>query len=395
MNALPESTDVVIVGAGPAGLALAVALADQQVDFVLLDRQAEGANTSRASMLHARTLEVLEEFGVTERLVSRGLALKGFALHGPRRPLVELSFAGLPTAHPYILMLPQNDSEEILATRLRELGGTVRRPYRVTGLDQDGDGVDVTVQGPDGTPARIRARYVVGTDGMHSTVREQAGIGFTGGTYRQSFVLADIRMSWPLGRAQAGLLLDPAGLVFVAPLPDGRGGDRRTGERFRVVAVVDEAPAEPDAAYVQRLLDTRWPTGARVAEVRWSSRFRVHHRVADRYRAGRLLLAGDAAHVHSPAGGQGMNTGIQDAVALGRALTEVLGGGAPDSRLDAYEATRRPVARQVVALTDRITRMATLRGAAPRAVRDTALRALGSIPTFRRRMATELAELHY
>jgi 2-polyprenyl-6-methoxyphenol hydroxylase-like FAD-dependent oxidoreductase len=168
------------------------------------------------------------------------------------------------------------------------------------------------------------------------------------------------------------------GLVVVAPLPHGR---------YRVVAVVGEAPAAPDAAYVQALLDARTPGQARVAEVVWGSRFRVHHRVADAYRAGRLLLAGDAAHVHSPAGGQGMNTGIQDGYALGRAFAE--------GRLDTYEARRRPVARRVVAFTDRMTVLATLRRRPARALRNAVLPLVSRIPAVRGRIVRELSELDY
>jgi len=174
------------------------------------------------------------------------------------------------------------------------------------------------------------------------------------------------------------LTFGAAGLTVVAPLPGGR---------YRVVATVDEAPPTPDLAFVQRLLDERSPGRAIITELAWSSRFRVHHRVADRYRAGRVLLAGDAAHVHSPAGGQGMNTGIQDGFALGNAL-------ATDD-LDNYESQRRPVAQRVVAFTDRMTRIATTRNRHARLTRNAALPLLGKIPAFTTKLATELAELNY
>ncbi|MEV7547854.1 FAD-dependent monooxygenase, partial [Streptomyces sp. NPDC089915] len=167
-------------------------------------------------------------------------------------------------------------------------------------------------------------------------------------------------------------------ISVIAPLPGGH---------YRVVASVAEAPAEPDLAFVRGLLEERAPGQAAVRELAWSSRFRIHHRVADRYRAGRLLLAGDAAHVHSPAGGQGMNTGIQDAYALGRAFA--------DGDLDGYGARRRPVALRVVALTDRMTRVATTRNPALRAARNAVLPVASRVPALRRRLATELAELNY
>lgn len=387
MSALPATTDVVIVGAGPTGLALGCVLAAEGVRFALLDRLAEGANTSRAAVVHARTLEVLEALQVADRLRAAGQVVPRFTPRDRDHVLATIPFERLPTRYPYTLMVPQNVTEAILLSRLRELGGDVYRPGDVSDVRQDSEGIAVTVVVDGRRPQTVRARYVVGADGMHSTVRELAGIGFTGDAYEQSFVLADVRMTWQLRADEVMLFFSPDGLAVVAPLPGGR---------HRVVATVDDAPEHPGIADVQHLLDTRGPqTGAaRIHEVVWSSRFRVHHRLADHYRAGRILLAGDAAHVHSPAGGQGMNTGIQDAVALGRALAAVLHGPADEAQLDRYERTRRPVAQRVVAFTDRLTRMATLRSRRSRALRNAAFRVIGRIPAARRWLATELAGLH-
>ncbi|MEV6441501.1 FAD-dependent monooxygenase [Amycolatopsis sp. NPDC051716] len=386
-TSLPARTDVLVVGAGPAGLAAAITLAEAGVDFVLLDRLAEGANTSRACVVHARTLEVLAELGVTERLKEEGVVVPRFTVRDGASVLATVPFGGLPTAFPYTLMVPQERTEAVLLARLREAGGDVRRPYRVTALAGDDTGVTVTVSDADGTPGTVRARYVIGADGMHSTVREQAGIAFTGSSYAESFVLADVRMNWPLARDEVSLHLSPEGVTVVAPLPGAP-------DRYRVVATVAEAPERPGIADVQSIVDARGPEGGRtrVTEVLWSSRFRVHHRVAEHYRAGRVLLAGDAAHVHSPAGGQGMNTGIQDAVALGRLLARVV-AGEPATILDGYETTRRPVATEVVAFTDRMTRMATLRPRPARLLRNTVLKAAFSLPPVRAKLAYQLAEL--
>jgi 2-polyprenyl-6-methoxyphenol hydroxylase-like FAD-dependent oxidoreductase len=386
-SSLPARTDVVIAGAGPAGLTAAIVLAEAGVGFVLLDRQAEGANTSRACVVHARTLEVLAELGVTERLEERGIVVPTFTVRDGATVLATVPFGGLPTDYPYTLMVPQDRTEAVLLARLREAGGDVHRPYRVTAVDGDDTGVTVTVEDGEGTASTVRAKYVIGADGVHSTVREQAGIGFTGATYAESFVLADVRMDWPLAREEVSLHLSPEGVTVVAPLP---GAD----DRYRVVATVAEAPERPGIAEVQSIVDARGPAGGRtrVTEVLWSSRFRVHHRVADHYRAGRVLLAGDAAHVHSPAGGQGMNTGIQDAVALGRLLARVV-AGEPDAILDGYEATRRPVATGVVAFTDRMTRMATLRPRPARLVRNAVMKVALSLPPVRAKLAYRLAEL--
>ena len=387
MTTLPDTTDVVIAGAGPTGLVLASILAANRVPFVLVDRLPEGCNTSRAAVIHARTLEVLEELGVTERLRAVGHVVPRFSIRDRDRVLAAIRFDRLPTRYPYTLMVPQQITEAILLDRLRELSGDVHRGYSVSTVGQDEGGVSVTIEA-DGQPSRtIRATYLVGADGMHSTVRQHAGIGFTGDAYAHSFVLADVKMDWPLRMDEVSLFFAPDGLVVVAPLPGGH---------HRVVATVDDAPEHPSMSDVQHLLDTRGPASrpARVTELVWSSRFRVHHRLADHYKAGRILLAGDAAHVHSPAGGQGMNTGIQDAVALGHALAAVCQGSADATLLDQYETSRRPVAKRVVAFTDRMTTVATQRTPHTRAMRNALLSVVGRIPALPRLLATELAGLN-
>ena len=385
-STLPARTSVVIVGAGPTGLSLACALATRGVNFVVLDQAVQGANTSRAAVVHARTLEVLEDIGATQELLRRGVVVPRFTIRDRDRTLLSISFDGLPTAYPYTLMVPQNITEQVLEDRLTALGGSVHRGRPVTGVEQDGDGVTVTVEGPDGAPVRVRADYAVGCDGMHSVVREHTGIGFVGGRYAQSFVLADVHMDWPLDREEVQLFFSPGGLVVVAPLPE---------DRYRIVATLDEAPEQPQIEDVQALLDARGPVAqpAKVRELVWSSRFSVHHRLAETYRRGRVLLAGDAAHVHSPAGGQGMNIGIQDAITLAGVLTDVLGGRADPAHLDSYEATRRPVALDVVSTTHRITRAATARHPVARAMRNTLLGVVGRLPAAQRKLAMNLSEL--
>jgi 2-polyprenyl-6-methoxyphenol hydroxylase-like FAD-dependent oxidoreductase len=374
-------TDVLIVGAGPTGLTLAASLQARGVRACVIDRQAEGANTSRAAVVHARTLEVLEPLGVTERLVARGLQAQRFTIRDRDRVLVPIGFGDLPTPYPYTLMVSQAVTESVLLQRLQELGGQVLRPRSLAALAQDVEGATATLD--DGS--HLRARFVVGADGMHSAVRESAGIAFQGGSYGESFVLADVRLSGGAPADEVILYFSPAGMVVLAPLPDGV---------HRVVATVDQAPERPDAAYVQALLDARGPQRERavVREVLWGSRFRVHHRVAESYRAGRILLAGDAAHVHSPAGGQGMNAGILDAVSLAAALERALAGDA--AALDAYGAVRRPIAHQIVALADRLTRLATVRPGL-RALRNLAMSVVSHVPQVRRRLAWQLSGLIY
>ncbi|TDE58200.1 FAD-dependent oxidoreductase [Nonomuraea mesophila] len=374
------NTDVLVVGAGPVGLATAVVLTRLGHDVVIVDGQAEGANTSRAAVVHPRTLELLEPYGVTPALVERGAHTPRFTIRDRDRVLVTVPFDGLPTRYPYTLMISQADTEAYLLARLEELGGKVLRPVRVTSFEQDDGGVTAALD--DGRS--VRAAYLVGADGMHSLVRERSGIAFDGGTYAESFTLADVRLSGGVPHDEVVLYFSPAGLVVLAPLPDGL---------HRIVATVDEAPHEPGAEFVQRLLATRGPEAvpAVVEEVVWGSRFRVHHRIARTYRKGRVLLAGDAAHVHSPAGGQGMNLGIEDAVMLGETLSRVLGGGSPDL-LDGYAEARRPVAGKVVGLASRLTMLATM-SAARRPVRNLVLRLAGRLPAVRRRLALQLSGL--
>jgi 2-polyprenyl-6-methoxyphenol hydroxylase-like FAD-dependent oxidoreductase len=375
----PLDADVLVVGAGPTGLTLAAALACKGVQALVVDGQAAGDNTSRAAVVHAHTLEALQALDVSSRLVGVGLRVARFTIRDRDRLLMPITFDHLPTAYPYALMVSQAVTERILLARLAELGGEVRRPCRVTGLVQDDRGV--TARLGDGT--RLRARFLVGADGMHSTVREQVGIGFSGGRYQESFVLADVWLSGGVPADEVVLYLSPAGMVVTAPLPGGL---------HRVVATVEHAPSQPELSDVQALLDERGPQSHRpwVQAVDWSSRFRIHHRVADTYRAGRVLLAGDAAHVHSPAGGQGMNTGMLDAVRLADALARALNGDL--QALDRYEADRRPVAQQVVSLADRLTRLATV-SSTLRPLRNLAVAAAAQLPAVRRRLAWRLSGL--
>ena len=374
-------TDVLVVGAGPTGLTLAASLTTRGIRTTVIDRQAEGQNTSRAAVIHARTLEVLEPLGVTPRLVQRGLQAQRFTIRDRDRVLVPIDFAPLPTAYPYTLMLSQAVTEAVLLERLHELGGRVLRPLALQALLQDAEGVTATLD--DG--GHLRARYVVGADGMHSAVRQAAGIAFAGAAYGESFALADVRLQadGTVPEREVMLFFSPAGLVVVAPLPDGQ---------HRIVATVDEAPEHPDLAFVQGLLDARGPQAARatVREVIWGSRFRVHHRIAEHYRAGRVLLAGDAAHVHSPAGGQGLNAGILDAMVLAAALDHALVGD--EAALDDYAELRRPAAQAVVGFAHRLTRLAT----APRLLRplrNALMSMLARLPAVRHTLAWRLSGL--
>src|SRR5262245_29067555 len=352
------STDVLIVGAGPTGLVLSTMLQRAGVDHLIVDKLAEGQNTSRAAVLHAHTLDVLDCIGAPARLEPLGLRLRDFSIRDRDRLLLRLPFDDLPSAHSHLLMIPQDQTERVLEELLREAGGMVRRGTEVLSLTKTPRGARATVRNSDGTTTDVDAEYVVGADGMRSVVRQAAGIGFSGTTYEDTFVLADVDMTWAHGRKEVMLFFSPKGLLVVVPLP-GRN-------RFRLVATLADSPEQPSKADIQALVDSRGPAidGGLVMNVIWASRFRVHHRVADRYRAGPFLLVGDAAHVHSPAGGQGMNTGLVDACVLGELLCDVFAGRASDLDLDRYEMRRRPAAVSVLKLAHTLTTIATVKGVA-------------------------------
>lgn len=377
---MKSTTDVLVVGAGPVGLTAAIVLTQRGHDVTIVDNQTEGANTSRAAVVHPHTLELLEPYGVSADLVARGVHTPTFTIRDRDDLLIEVPFSELPTRYPYTLMISQADTEAFLLARLGELGGKVIRPATVTGIEQNSDAAVATFD--DGQ--QIRARYVVGADGMHSQVREQSGTAFRGGTYGESFTLADVHLSGGVPSDEVILYFSPAGLVVVAPLPDGM---------YRIVATVDEAPQHPDVGFVQQLLNERGPEAqeAVVEDVVWGSRFRVHHRVADSFRNDRILLAGDAAHVHSPAGGQGMNLGIEDAVTLGESLSRVL-TGAPARLLDDYADARHRTATSVVSLASKLTTLATA-SSRRRPIRNRLMRIAGKVPTVRRRLAWRLSGL--
>ncbi|MEH3155459.1 MAG: FAD-dependent monooxygenase [Gordonia paraffinivorans] len=373
MMTSPRPRTALVVGAGPTGLTAAIALRSAGVDVRVVDAASEGANTSRAAVIHPRTLEVLEPLGVVDAICDRALRVPRFDIRDGARSVARLSFDGLPTRYPWTSMISQADTESILRARLAGLDVAVEWSTAVTDLSLDDEG-RATVRL--GSAETVRPDVVVGADGMHSTVRDAVGIGFPGSGYEQSFVLADVSMDWPVTRDTVSLTFAPDGLAVVAPLPD---------DRFRVVATLDDAPREPTGAEIEALL-TRRGGSAAVHDVAWSGRFHVHHRLAETYHRGTVALVGDAAHVHSPAGGQGMNIGVQDAVTFVETVTT--GGD-----LDSYQERRRPVARRVLALTDRMTRAATTRGSAVRHARNGAIRAALSMPPIRRRAAMELSEL--
>ncbi|CAD7036990.1 FAD-dependent monooxygenase [Pseudorhizobium endolithicum] len=378
MNAI--STSVLIVGAGPTGLATAIGLAERGVDFIIVDALAEAQNTSRAAVIHAATLESLYSLNIGERLVQQGIKVPHFRIRDRDSILLHSDFSNLPSPTPFALMIPQDETEQILIDRLAQLGHAVRRPVRLTGYKMTEGGVEAHCEGEEGTFV-AEAKYIVGADGEKSTVRAGANIGFPGETYG-SFLLADVRMEWPIAREEVTLFFSGAGTLVVAPM---------SRERYRVVAQLKDAPSMPSLADVQQVINARGPRrGVRVRELLWGSRFQVHHKLADRFHHGAVALLGDAAHVHSPAGGQGMNLGLRDAEALSRALDAALRAGSGEPLVE-YATERRLAASRVLEMTDRLTKVATLSNPGARWIRNRLISAAATVPLVRRTMALTLA----
>lgn len=372
--------EVLIVGAGPAGLASAIGLARHGIDFIIVDALPEAQNTSRAAVIHAATLETLDELGVADTLVSQGIQVPHFRIRDRDDVLLHADFSQLPGPRKYALMIPQDESERILIERLRDADHEVMRPTRFLSLRREADGIRAECADAEGI-LEIEARLLIGADGERSAVRGQAGVAFPGATYG-SFMLADVRMEWPIEREEVSLFFSDDGLLVVAPM---------SKSRYRVVAQLQDAPASPSVANVQQVIDSRGPrSGAIVRELLWGSRFRVHHKIADRFQDGRVFLVGDAAHVHSPAGGQGMNLGLRDAWALAEAIAGALRHG-DGHALDTYAEERRRAAAKVLRMTDRLTEVATLPNPAMRSLRNRVISMAARLPAVRRRVAHTLA----
>ena len=350
--------DVLIVGAGPTGLTLAAQLRGFGVSFRIIDRLLDRARESRALAVQARSLEVLQTFGLGEALVARGRTSTRLLVHfdGRSRIEVRLGDIGAPdTRFPFILFVSQDETETVLGEHLAAAGVTVERGVELTDFRAGGDAVDCALRHHDGREEWVRARYLVGCDGAHSAVRKGAGIAFEGDKYPQDFALGDVEVTGLTRTDTIHSFAGGRGLAMFFPL--GRP------TTWRVIAMQDnqagvprdEAPAgELSLAELQAGVDP--PTGGtlRLHDAAWLTRFSLHHRQAAHYRKGRVFLAGDAAHIHSPAGAQGMNTGIQDAWNLGWKLALAARGLAGERSLDSYEAERWPVGRFLLRYTDRL-----------------------------------------
>lgn len=351
-------TDVLVIGAGPTGLTLGLELCARGIDCRVIDKAEVASDKSRALAVQARTLELLDKRGAAADLVARGREGMHIELFVRRRKAFEARFGDIgvdDTRFPFVLFVSQAETEDVLHRHLVQAGGRVERGVAATAIHAEGDAVLVELRRGDAIE-KVRARYVVGCDGAHSIVRRSAGLRFEGAAYEQDFVLADVAIDWAMPDGHLAFFLGDEGLLVAFPFRE-RGLHRLIASR----AAGSAADAEPTLAELQALVDQMSPIAARLHDPRWLARFRLHHRGVDRYREGRIFVAGDAAHIHSPAGGQGMNTGIQDAWNLGWKLALVLEGRAPDALLDSYHAERHPVGQRLLSFTDRLFTLASSR----------------------------------
>lgn len=363
---------VLVVGAGPVGLTVATELARRGVHVRCVDRATGPSALSKALLVWPRTLQVLRSLGDVETIARRSMPLDSFRYYSSARQIARIGF----DARTRPVILPQPDIEEVLREALTAADGKAEWGTEVTGLAQEPDRVRVTLGTSAGTTEE-EFSYVVGCDGAGSTVRGQLGLDFGGTTYPNTFMLADARVSGAVQHDAAHYYCSPRGVLVLIGLPGGR---------FRVFtsAPPDLAPADATIGLLQTMVDQRGPGGLTLHDDHWSSTFAVHARHTDRYRVGRVFLAGDAAHIHSPAGGQGLNTGVTDAHNLAWKLALAWRGRATEPLLASYESERVQVARTVVRQADLQTRAWLIRKPAQVLLRDTAVRVAAATRLFDR-----------
>jgi 2-polyprenyl-6-methoxyphenol hydroxylase-like FAD-dependent oxidoreductase len=347
----PSRCEVLIVGAGPTGLVLALWLTALGVAVRIIDKTAAAGTTSRALGVQARTLELYRQLDLAGEIVERGHRVLAVNLWARGAHAARLAFANVGerlTAFPFVQIFPQDEHESLLIERLAARGVAVERCTELLTFSDDGACIRAQLRSADGRQQSCEARYLAGCDGARSIVRQSLGAGFPGGTYRQIFYVADIDGAGPALNGELHVDLDEADFLAVFPLA-GAGRARLIG------TVRDERAGRAESLRFEDVSRHAIEhLGLAVHKVNWFSTYHVHHRVTEHFRRGRAFLLGDAAHIHSPVGGQGMNTGIGDAINLAWKLAAVLGGRADDRLLDSYEAERIAFARRLVATTDRI-----------------------------------------
>jgi 2-polyprenyl-6-methoxyphenol hydroxylase-like FAD-dependent oxidoreductase len=385
--------DVLVVGAGPVGLTMACELARNGVNCRIIDKAATPATTSRALAIFPRTLEMFQIMGLIGPVLEAGHQLNGVAIYNRSGQIAHIGFCGLPSRYRFAISLPQSETERLLTEHLGHFGIIVDRDNELVALSQSPDVARAVIRNSAGVEESLEARWLIGCDGAHSSVRHLLAVPFEGEAYPETFLLADVKMEGPLDHIHIHLFLTGEGLVGVFPF---------RGDRWRIIVstedeVEKQAGGDVQLDEIQAVVESRTQSGIRLTDPVWISRFRISHRKIPEFRVGRVFFAGDAAHIHSPAGGQGMNTGIQDAVNLAWKLALVVHRKSANSLLNSYNEEREPVAKMVLNLTDRLTRMATLQGGLSQQLRDALIPMLTGIHLVEDRIAETMAEIgiHY
>jgi 2-polyprenyl-6-methoxyphenol hydroxylase-like FAD-dependent oxidoreductase len=381
-----QNPDVVVVGAGPVGLVAACELARRGIRMRIIDKLAEPTDESRAIAVHARSCDMLDRMGVLDDLIATGVKSTGMKMFAGRKKMFRVPLDGVDSPFPYTLVTAQTETERVLTEHLTALGVTVDRGLALTGLSQDDDLVHLTLQRADGTTEHVDTPWVIGTDGGHSTVRHLVGTRLQGSFKGERFILGDVEVEPHFDNTNMYTYFSPDGPVVTLPM---RGG------RVRFLAQIHDAPGtplnlNPAKEELQKIVDERIGV-VTITTPHWLTCFEIHHGQVPAYRWGRVFLAGDAAHIHSPAGGQGMNTGMQDAFNLCWKLAMVIKGDAGDALLDSYHAERYPVGKAVIDFTSVLTKIGTLKGVA-RIARNAIVRVVGNIPPAVRLMARNVEE---
>lgn len=381
--------EVLIVGAGPTGLTMALELARHEMPFRIIGKAPGPAVESRAIGIVPRTMEIFDIMGIVDPFLDASHRLRGANVFVGSKRIAHLNFDDLDTRY-FVAVLPQGDTERILAEQLNRKGITVEREVELTGVSQENDIVTARLRHKDGREEVCRTKWLIGCDGANSTVRTSLGINFAGERYEEVFVLADTHLESTLSWEESYTFLHSSGVLAMFPLPNNL---------VRVVAVLDEQsrtriPGKPTLSDMQALVDERGPGDIHLTDAVWFSEFRVSRRMVQQFRHGRVFLAGDAAHVHSPTGGQGMNTGIQDANNLAWKLAHVIAGKSPETILDSYHVEREPVAKAVLQMADRNTRLGIPRNPLARTALNLLLSWVLGIEAIEHRMSEDFSELH-
>ncbi|HXX67851.1 MAG TPA: FAD-dependent oxidoreductase [Polyangiaceae bacterium] len=367
---MPQRFDVMIVGAGPTGLALALWLRRLGIGVRIIDKAPQPGASSRALAVHARTLELYRQLGIAGDVVARALPFAAVNLWVRGRHRARAAFGDIGrglSPFPGVWIFPQDQHERLLVEHLHASGVDVERGTELLDFQQGSGSFLVSTRGPDGTETACEATYLAGCDGAHSRVRDVLGVGLPGGTYSRVFYVADVVLRGPVDNHELHIALDDADLLAIFPMK----GDHTA----RLVGTLEaSADARNNLGWSDVSHEAMRKMTISVDRVNWLSTYRVHHRVAERFRIGRAFLLGDAAHIHSPVGGQGMNTGIGDAVNLAWKLAAAIRGQGP-GLLDSYEPERRAFAERLVATTDRVFTLANRDGAMARVLR------IGALPT--------------